>query len=112
MRNWVMAGAVSALMIGSATAADLPRRVAPPPVFVPIPVFTWTGFYAGLHSAYAFTDNERIRTVGNQPGTQANVDNGFRAASLKSEVDGFAKIGGGFGVNYQLTPGSGFVFGA
>ena len=43
-----------------AAAADLPRRQAPPPVFTPIPVFTWTGFYAGLESAYTFTDNQRM----------------------------------------------------
>ncbi|MEG9527344.1 MAG: porin family protein, partial [Hyphomicrobiales bacterium] len=27
-------------LAGSAFAADLPRRAAPPPVFTPVPVFT------------------------------------------------------------------------
>ncbi|GEP00054.1 outer membrane protein [Methylobacterium haplocladii] len=112
MKKLLLAGAAMALLTTAASAADLPRRAAPPPVFVPVPVFTWTGFYAGLHSAYAFTDNANIRTTGNALATQANVAAGFRAGSLKSEVDGFAKIGGGMGVNYQLTPGSGFVVGA
>ncbi|GJE54623.1 MULTISPECIES: outer membrane protein [Methylobacterium] len=111
MKKLLLAGAAMALLTTAASAADLPRR-AEPPVFVPIPVFSWTGFYAGLHSAYAFTDNQNIRTTGNALATQANVNAGFRPASLKSEVDGFSKIGGGMGVNYQLTPGTGFVVGA
>ncbi|GJE76010.1 hypothetical protein BGCPKDLD_2601 [Methylorubrum suomiense] len=105
-------GGAAALATSAALAADLPRRAEPPPVFSPVPVFTWTGFYAGLHTGYAFTDNPNIRTVGNQAGTALNVANNFRPASLKSEVDGFSKIGGGFGYNLQFTPGSGFVVGA
>ena len=40
--------ALIALSVSTAFAADLPSRRAPP-VFVPppIPVFSWTGFYAG-----------------------------------------------------------------
>ncbi|WP_232629086.1 outer membrane protein [Methylobacterium sp. Leaf118] len=108
-------GSAAALVTTAAVAADLPRRAEAPPVFAPIPVFTWTGFYAGLHTGYAFTDNPNIRTVGNQGPTIGNCTAGFRACSgsgLKSEVDGFSKIGGGFGYNLQVTPGSGFVVGA
>ena len=112
MKKFLFTAAAATLLSSTAFAADLPRRAEPPPVFTPVPVFTWTGFYAGLHTGYAFTDNDNIRTFGNSAVTQANVDAGFRAASLKSEVDGFSRIGGGGGVNYQLTPGSGFVVGA
>jgi outer membrane immunogenic protein len=108
----LLLGGAAALASTAALAADLPRRAGPPPVFTPVPVFTWTGFYAGLHTGYAFTDNANIRTVGNQAGTALNVTNNFRPASLKSEVDGFSRIGGGFGYNLQFTPGSGFVVGA
>ena len=41
-------------LAGSAFAADLPRRAAPPPVFTPVPVFTWTGAYFGINAGYAF----------------------------------------------------------
>ena len=112
MIRTLLLGGAAALASSAALAADLPRRVEAPPVFTPVPVFTWTGFYAGLHTGYAFTDNPNIRTTGLSAVTQANVNANFRPATLKSEVDGFARIGGGFGYNWQLTPGSGFVVGA
>ena len=107
----LLLGSAAALATTAALAADLPRREAPPIAFAPVPVFTWTGFYAGLHTGYAFTDNQNIRTSGNDVFTAGNVTAGRRPASLKSEVDGFSKIGGGFGYNVQFTPGSGFVAG-
>ena len=107
----LLLGSAAALATTAALAADLPRREAPPIAFAPVPVFTWTGFYAGLHTGYAFTDNQNIRTSGNDLFTAGNVTAGRRPASLKSEVDGFSKIGGGFGYNVQFTPGSGFVAG-
>ncbi|CAO4143589.1 hypothetical protein LPLAFNJD_LOCUS1476 [Methylorubrum aminovorans] len=107
----LLLGSAAALATTAALAADLPRREAPPVAFAPVPVFTWTGFYAGLHTGYAFTDNPNIQTRGNDPFTGANVVLGRRAASLKSEVDGFSRLGGGFGYNVQFTPGSGFVAG-
>ncbi|MBX9930730.1 MAG: porin family protein [Methylobacterium sp.] len=116
LKNIYLAG-TAILMAGAASAADLPRREAPPPVFVPVPVFTWTGFYLGTHSSYAFSDNQTIRTVGNNNGaggitnTVLNVQQLRRPPTLRSEQDGFGNIGGGIGYNYQFTPGSGFVVG-
>ncbi|ACL57125.1 outer membrane protein [Methylobacterium nodulans] len=107
----LLTGAATALLAGAASAADLPRREPPPPVFTPVPVFTWTGFYAGLHTDYVFTDRTRITTVGNTAVNAAAVAGLVRAPRIFTEVDGFANIGGGFGYNYQFTPGSGVVVG-
>ncbi len=73
IKKVLLATAASALVATAASAADLPARAAPPPVFTPVPVFTWTGFYAGLESAYTFTDNQRITTTGLTAVTAGNV---------------------------------------
>ncbi|MBE7197848.1 MAG: porin family protein, partial [Parafilimonas terrae] len=46
MKRLVTTLAAFTALTAAASAADLPRRAAPPPVFTPVPVFTWTGFYA------------------------------------------------------------------
>ncbi len=55
MKRIATAGAFALILMTPAFAADLPSRAAPP-VYVPppIPVFSWTGFYAGVQGGYAF----------------------------------------------------------
>ncbi len=45
--------ALSALALGSAGAADLPARSAPP-YYTPPPLFTWAGFYVGANAGINF----------------------------------------------------------
>ena len=80
-----LAAALSVLALGSAAvAADLPRRAtAPAPYVAPVPVFTWTGFYAGVNAGYGW---------GSQKGT---------ADAAYGSLDG-AQIGGTAGYNYQM----------
>jgi outer membrane immunogenic protein len=56
MKTIHVLGAVAAGLIAtSAMAADLPRRSAPPsPAIGALPIFTWTGFYAGVNAGYGF----------------------------------------------------------
>lgn len=89
-------------------AADLPRREAPP-IFAPVPVFTWTGFYLGVNAGYAFSESDTIGTTG-IGALQANVTNDLRRPNVSLPQDGFT-AGGQAGYNYQFTPGSGFVIG-
>ena len=113
IKTLILASAATALLAGAASAADLPRRAAPP-VFVPVPVFTWTGFYAGFNAGYGFdaSSNNQPTVIGVNgastlvlPGTTAVV-----AFQNGQSNDGF--VGGGqIGYNYQFTPGSGVVIG-
>ena len=99
-------------LTAAASAADLPRRV-PPPVFTPVPVFTWTGFYVGVNAGYGFDANSRNTTnyalpggsLINSPGTAGVV-----SVNNRSNNDGFSG-GAQIGYNYQFTPGSGVVIG-
>ncbi|KQP96197.1 hypothetical protein ASF57_00005, partial [Methylobacterium sp. Leaf117] len=105
-------------LAGSAFAADLPRRQAPPPVFVPVPVFTWTGFYAGFNAGYGFDASSRDTNVYNNVFPNlVRGPNGLVGAGGPSQVaysnnsnEGFTG-GGQIGYNYQFTPGSGVVVG-
>ena len=63
LKSIALAAVASLALAGTAAAADLPRRAAPP-VFAPVPVFTWTGFYLGINAGYAFSENDTIRTTG------------------------------------------------
>ncbi|KMO31796.1 outer membrane protein [Methylobacterium aquaticum] len=108
-KSLLTAGTAVALSVGAASAADLPRRAAPPPVFTPVPVFTWTGAYFGINAGYAYTEADRVSTVG-IGALQANVNNGLRRATVPLAQDGFT-AGGQVGYNYQFTPGSGIVVG-
>lgn len=110
IKKLLLASAATALVSTAASAADLPRR-APPPVFTQVPVFSWTGFYAGFESAYTFTDRQNIATQGISPVNVANVAALRRPPRVSTESDAIAKVGGTAGYNYQFTPGSGFVVG-
>src|SRR3954451_20000634 len=103
-------------LTAAASAADLPRREAPPPVFTPVPVFTWTGFYAGFNAGYGFDASSRSNaaTIVNLPAGSPLVVGPLAPSQVvfggRRSLDGFTG-GGQIGYNYQFTPGSGVVVG-
>ncbi|MCJ2139993.1 outer membrane protein [Methylobacterium sp. E-066] len=113
MKKVLLASTVLAGMTVAASAADLPRRAAPPPVFTPVPVFTWTGFYVGVNAGYGFDASSRntanyalpAGSLINSAGTNAVV-----SVNNRGNNDGFTG-GAQIGYNYQFTPGSGIVVG-
>jgi outer membrane immunogenic protein len=80
-----------------AAAADLPVRAAPPAPVAAVPVFTWTGFYAGIHGAWIRNDVDAIRTSG------TTVPAALTPARVSLYDDGF---GGGGQVGYLMQFGS------
>lgn len=85
-----------ALLAGTsiASAADLPARTytkAP----IAVPMYNWSGFYAGVHAGYGWGNNDSLNINGTTP---------FPAGAVTStDVDGVL-AGGQVGYNYQFAP--------
>jgi hypothetical protein len=92
LRNLLLSSAALAALTGAVHAADLPSQ-APPPVYVPPPVFTWTGFYLGINGGGAVGD------------TQFNFNNVGISARSNDFSGGF--VGGTIGYDYPgAAPGT------
>jgi outer membrane immunogenic protein len=85
MKRAILAAAMTALLAGSAYAADLPARHMPVKAPVAVPYYNWTGFYIGVNAGGAFG---RIN------------DNTFGGSS--DTVSGFAG-GAQIGYNWQVN---------
>jgi outer membrane immunogenic protein len=86
-------GAAALAFAQLAVAADLPRKA---PVYVPPPVYNWTGFYVGVNAG---------GSIGRDPTTitQSGLGPGSFISSNTMSPAGF--IGGGqLGYNYQFAP--------
>jgi outer membrane immunogenic protein len=94
----------AAALLGFATvadAADLPARTPPPPVVAVAPVFTWTGFYAGIHGGYISNDSE-ARLIGDGAGLLAGAGTAGAIPTRQGlDSHGFA-FGGQVGYNVQF----------
>ncbi|MDB5592307.1 MAG: porin [Enterovirga sp.] len=100
MTKQILLATVSAMALtGSALAADLPMRREAPAPYVAVPVFTWTGFYVGIHGSGIVSGDVRGTTLAPLP-----------VIGLEANVGGFV-AGGTVGYNYQFSPGDGFVVG-
>lgn len=107
MKKIAAAALLATALSSSAFAADLSYR-KPTPVAPIIPVFTWTGFYAGVNIGGAFDNRSRFTTG---VGTATEPAFGIaRPGSIGPSTDGITG-GGQIGYNYQFTPGNGFVVG-
>ena len=90
----------SVALLGLATgamAADLPSRRAPAPIVAAVPVFTWTGFYAGVNAGVGFNNSDDGDIV-------------FRGTTIVGDSDDDAGFIGGAQIGYNYQIGS-FVVG-
>ena len=81
--------AVVVLASTAVRAADLGRPYAPPPP--PLPVYSWTGFYAGINGGFGGDRNQYPFSVGGVAGTSNLNSSGFFG-------------GGQIGYNWQFAP--------
>lgn len=96
--------AALALVASAATAADLPAPAPPPPIVV-APIFTWTGFYAGVNAGWGWLDNNNSNGIFVPSGTfgppYGGVSGILGGGGAGGNNDGF--VGGGqIGYNYQF----------
>jgi outer membrane immunogenic protein len=85
LRAGVVIGAIAAAMTGSVVAADMP--VMRESTVIPVPVYSWSGFYVGLHGGWGFGDVNFIKTG-------VDLDN--------HTIDG-GLAGGHIGFNWQMS---------
>ncbi|PVE25131.1 porin family protein [Microvirga sp. KLBC 81] len=96
----LLAGAASAALLASAaSAADLPARAAPPaPIVAAPPIFTWTGFYAGVNAGWGWRDDDEESVILTGPGIPA----GLTGTLEFDDGDGGFVGGAQIGYNYQF----------
>jgi outer membrane immunogenic protein len=97
----IAAGAMLAMSVLNASAADItPRRVAPPPPIqapLPPPVFNWTGFYLGGNVGYGWSHRDFTNTITSTLGNSQNT------VTNSGTDGGKGWLGGGqIGFNYQF----------
>jgi len=96
MRKYLLAGVVITAITGGgvagpAFAADVP--VLRESTVIPVPVYTWTGFYVGVHGGWGFGDVNFIKT----------------GADLSNHTIDGGLAGGHIGYNWQM--GSSWLLG-
>lgn len=91
MNNTLLAGTTALLIAAAMTPASAADMRPAYKAYAPAPVFTWTGFYAGLNAGYAFGDTRTDLVV---PGG---------VVPFSSDYDGFA---GGAQIGYNWQSGA------
>ncbi len=115
MKSVLLAGiAIGALVSAPAFAADLARASAMPvkaPVTAAPPAFSWTGFYIGGNTGYAWgsgsgaTESYGIQTDGWFAGGQVGYNYQFQnnvLVGLETDIQGGDMTGGGNGLTSKL----------
>jgi outer membrane immunogenic protein len=100
IKSMLAGAALVAVVAGSAQAADMPLKARP----VPVPVYSWTGFYGGFNGGYAWSGDRTNTFTPADPLAQSQTCGGGTCPLPAS-----SKLNGGFGglqagYNWQLNP--------
>ncbi len=115
MKRLTVSAIALALGMGSALAADLPSRKAPPAYIPPPPPLTWNGFYAGLNIGGGWNANSGRNEVsaywdpnyafGSTPAVPGGLSNLFFLPNNNQTGNSGGVIGGlQVGYNFQFNP--------
>ncbi len=107
-RKLLLSTVAATALTGSAFAADLPSRKAPPPAFVPPPVMTWTGAYVGVNGGAIWTNSRNFTTTGTDfGGTGVPLISAVAALTANNNIPTGNRtqflVGGTWGYNWQLN---------
>ena len=112
LRKILMASVATAAIAGSALAADLPSRKAPPPAYIPPPILSWQGFYVGVNGGAMWSNSRTITTTGTDLGVATPGAAPFTAAAALASTNIFGNngnnnrvgflVGGQWGYNWQF----------
>ncbi len=106
MRKFLFSGVALAALAGQAFAADLPSSKDAATYVAPAPIFSWTGFYAGVNVGPVWGDS-KINVVSTPVSANPNHGNVLSSAALAGSASGGQTfgglVGGGqVGYNYQM----------
>src|SRR5947209_12764039 len=111
IRKLLMASVATAAIAGSALAADLPSRKAPPPAYIPPPLLTWQGFYVGISGGVMLMYSRMSTTIGRDIGVATPGAGPFSLAAAAASTNIFGNtgnnnrvgflVGGQWGYNWQ-----------
>jgi outer membrane immunogenic protein len=106
IRKLLMASVATAAIAGSALAADLPSRRAPPPAYIPPPVLTWSGLYIGVNGGGIWTNSNNVVTTATDFGAIAFPTVSTAAAAAAGSLIPTRRstnflVGGTWGYNWQ-----------
>jgi outer membrane immunogenic protein len=106
--GWVLASAMLLGGIGAACAADMAVKAVP--YTAPVPVFSWTGFYAGANAGYAWGTSQIVAGLGgawvNYLGVPGALDPdyaGVTSAATRTLHPSSFTSGVQAGYNYQIN---------
>jgi len=91
--------------LGDAKAADMAVKARP--VALPVPVWTWTGFYVGINGGWIESNNNTLTNVGTDAGP-GGLGSLVNAGAIPIALTGFRNsggmVGGTAGYNWQVNP--------